>query len=167
MKLLLLSPMLFLFIACLLIPTISGYGSTIGAAETLSPGTHSLTLYSVDNDAYYKVSCSNNQYLNVTLNYDYPSHDLDIALYDPSQAIIAGCGSPSPPNIVEATSTTSGYYYIHVYRAEGSGDAAFSLQITLTDNPGVPGFEILFITYGLIALLGLILYLRNRKITLL
>jgi len=157
--------MLILVVFCLLLPIASGYGATIDLAETISPGTHSLILYASHDDAYYKISCPSGQNLSVSLSYSYPTFDLNLLLYDPSQTQVDVSSEFDPPDEVEFINTTNGFYYIRVARFTGDENADFTLTITLTGTNGVPGFDVLLIIYGLLVTLGLVFYLRSHRFT--
>lgn len=160
-RLFLIGTTIFLLAFCFVSPRVSAYGTTIGTAEIITDGTYGKTLLSADSNGYYKIYCSSSQSLRVTISYSYPTYDLDLYLYNPSQSQVDSSTSSSSTDTVSYGPTTSGYYYIRVYRYTGTGDAGFILTITLTAF--IPGFDILFVVYGLLMILGLVLTLRYQK----
>lgn len=152
---------IFLLAFCFIFPTVSAYGTSFGTAENITTGTYNKTLLSGDYNGYYKIYCSSSQSLRVTISYSVPTYDLDLYLYNPSQAQVDSATTSTSTDTVSYGPTIIGYYYIRVYRYHGTGDVPFTLTITLTAY--VPGFDILFVLYGFLMILGLVLTLRYQK----
>jgi len=143
-----------------MIPISNGYGDDFSSAEILYTGTHSDILYSSDDYAYYKIYCSSNHFLKVILTYS-SSFDLDLRLYSPSQSLIDSSANAGTADTCGAYCSFSGYYYIRVKRFSGTGDASFYLDISIFY--GIPGFQIVYLIFGLIGCIGLFYFLKVRK----
>ena len=157
----LISSLFILLSIFLILPISHGYGSSFGTAETITTGTRIEPLYSSDNYAYYKVDCSQGNYLMVSLTFS-PSFDLDLRLYDPAESYVDGStSSTGGSEHCSELCSSSGYYYIKVSRYDGIGDVSMTITVSITT--GVPGFEGIYILFALMVSIGLFIYIRIRK----
>ncbi|PIU13223.1 MAG: hypothetical protein COT21_02340, partial [Hadesarchaea archaeon CG08_land_8_20_14_0_20_51_8] len=83
-----------------------------------------------DTDDYYKVHVGSGQTISVEMAPPSGS-DFDLELYNPSQSLVdSSTLGGSQTDSVEATATSTGYYYIHVEQWSGSG--IYSMAVTVT-----------------------------------
>ncbi|MBN2153252.1 MAG: PPC domain-containing protein [Candidatus Lokiarchaeota archaeon] len=154
------------FASLVLVPAVQGYGTTTGSAQTITSGTVNETLYSYDDNAYYKIYCSTGNSISISLAHY--SVDLDLYFLSPSATTLSSSTSGSSAEYISYHCTTSGYYYIRVYRCSGSGDAPIVMGVTgATSGPSVPGFDVgilLFVIFSTSAL-GLVLVKRKLRVT--
>ncbi|MHA1269420.1 MAG: pre-peptidase C-terminal domain-containing protein [Candidatus Helarchaeota archaeon] len=161
-KILFSSLLLTLFTISFAIPISFGYGSSFSTAQTITAGTLIDTLSSSDTYAYYKVYCSSGKILRVVLTYS-ASFDLDLKIYNPSESVLDSSSSTGTVDTCSTTCSVAGYYYIRVYRYSGSGDANFTLSVTIMNM--IPGFDLVVALFSIITLLGLIIITKLQKST--
>jgi hypothetical protein len=105
-------------------------GNSLSAAMTIAAGSGTGYIDDTDTADYYKVSVSSGQTVSVSMTPPSGS-DFDLKLYDTSQSQIdSSTLGGSQTDTVEGTATSSGFFYIHVYRYSGSG--IYSMTITVT-----------------------------------
>lgn len=140
------------------------YGIDIYTAETKLPGIYSETLLSAHDDAYYRVNCSAGQLLTASINFS-ESYDLNLYLYDlnPSHDLIVSSETTGASDVVEFQCITSGDYYIKVSRFDGVGNVNFTLVITLEQKFQIPAFELSYIAFSILIIIGLIILKKNPK----
>ena len=160
-KLILISSVVFLMGIFSCLPVATGYGTTIGTAETISMGVEVDTLDQNNNSAWYKISCSDRQTLTVIVVTIGPNFDL--VLYNPSQSQVASSSISGPTETLSYDCSSNGYYYIEVVRGLALGDILFTMTTTLTSR--IPGFEILYVFFGIVVLLGIAIYYKNKNRT--
>jgi len=105
-------------------------GGSLDTATAISAGTGSGYIDSSDTADYYKVSVSSGQTVMASLTP--PSGaDFDIKLYDTSQTQVDSSSlGGSQTDSGDGTATSSGYFYVTVYRYSGEG--IYTLTITVT-----------------------------------
>ena len=140
------------------------YGSDIYTAESKLPGIYSETLLSAHDEAYYRVNCSAGQLLTASINFS-ESFDLNLYLYDlnPSHDLIDSSETTGPSDVVEFQCIISGDYYIKVSRFDGVGNVNFTLIITLEQKFQVPAFELPYIAFSILIIIGLLILKKNPK----
>lgn len=154
--------MIFLSTLFLVSPIAYGYGTSFGTAETKSENmTYLEILLSGDDYAYYKVYKMSGGYLLVKISWASSSIDLDIKIFDPTQSYVTGDITYGTSETVGCVITTTGYWYIEIIRWTGSGDVAFTLEIS--PNRPIPGFELLYVFFSIIVLLGIVAYCKRHK----
>jgi len=155
---------IFLASFCLLLPTSLGYGYGFSDAETKTNGTYYETLSYYDDYAYYKVLCRSGDYLEVSLEVDYPPYDADLDLYDSSQSFVDSSSNAGDYDTVYAYPYSRGYYYIRVERYDPStGTIPFTLTIEGANGVEIiPGFEMITLLIGVISVSS-VLYLRVKR----
>jgi hypothetical protein len=105
-------------------------GNSIGAATTITAGSGTGYIDSMDTADYYKVSVTSGQTISASMTPPSGS-DFDLKLYDTNQSQVdSSTLGGSQTDTVEATASASGYFYIYVYRYSGSG--IYSMTITIT-----------------------------------
>ncbi|NVM55795.1 MAG: PPC domain-containing protein [Candidatus Helarchaeota archaeon] len=160
-KLILISSVVFLMGIFSCLPVAAGYGTTIGTAETITAGSLGDTLDSSDGSAWYKISCNDGQTLTVAIGT--LGEDLDLYFYNPSQSLVASSADPGSSEVLSYKCSSSGYYYIEVARFD-PGDIVFAMTTTLQSS--IPGFELLYVFFGIVVLLGITIYSKNKNRTL-
>ncbi len=162
-KLGLIGAIIFLSALFLLPPVAFGYGSSFGTAETKSSNmTYAEMLQSGDNFAYYKVSKVTGEYLQVSISWTSSSFDLDVKIYDPSQTYVTGDISGGTSDSCGCSITTSGDWYIQILRWTGTGDVYFTL--TISPSRPIPGFELLYVLFSIVVLLGIVAFFKRHKL---
>ena len=140
---------IFLVAFTLLVPVAMGYGDSIATATTLSNGSHDDVLASLDDSAFYKINCVAGRDLDITVSYTVDGHDLDLYLYDPSEALWSWTMESSNPTSLSNYISVEGWYYLEIRRWSGSG--AVSMTITISGaKGGIAGFELLTVLMGLV-----------------
>ena len=163
-KLILISSVVFLMGIFSCLPVVAGYGTTIGTAETITAGVEVDTLSSVHNSAWYKISCNKRQTLTVVI-VTTGSDDLQLIFYNPSQTGVASSFASGITETLSHQCDFSGYYYIEVVRyLPPAADIFFTMTTTLQSS--IPGFEILYVFFGIVVLLGIAIYSKNKNRTL-
>ncbi len=160
------------FIACFMVlPTVFGYGSGFGDAEVITNGTHSNISYpSGDVNAYFKIYCTKNNDLHVTLsNFGYPTFDLDLYLYNPFQDQVDYSTNIASSESCSETTGVKGYFFIRVKKSDCCGASLGTTQFTLTisgasGSPGIPVFGILQVILGLLGAISILLLLDKKKL---
>jgi len=147
------------------IPSSYGYGSSFISAEAIEPGFYNLILNATDNDAYYKINCSQGQklYLKISCN---SSYDLDLYLYGPQYGPIASSITTFTTEAVTYTCSKKGIYYFRIYRYGGTGDVPFTLLVQREASGGFSSdsWWTFFVGGALVAMIAVALWigLKNR-----
>jgi len=148
----------------ILLPPAIGYGSSFATAEALQNGTRTRTLYSTDDNAYYKVNCKAGDTLDVWVTFNEGLGDsLELYIYDPSYVEFSSDIGGTSPIYLSNTITTAGFQYLNISRSAGTGDLSMTITINGATGDSIPGFGILAAVLGLIFSIGIIAILfRNR-----
>ncbi|NVM54055.1 MAG: PPC domain-containing protein [Candidatus Helarchaeota archaeon] len=157
-KLILISSVVFLMGIFSCLPVAAGYGTDISGAEPIGTETVIETLLSADVSAWYKKSCSNGDTLIIVMTTLGPN--LDLFLYNPSQSQVAYSDDFGPTETLIYECSSSGYYYIEVRRFD-SGNIMFGILALITSN--IPGFELLYVFFGIVVLLGIAIHSKNKN----
>jgi hypothetical protein len=144
-----------------------GYGTSIEEASVLSNGSYFKYLAGTDDSAYYKVLCSENDELALHLvPGNWIQVKLAMYLYNSTYVLLDYSADGSVSEAITHTCQSNGYYYIQINRSEGTLGSDFTLTIAgATSNIGIPTFQFLYITYGLLCVLGIV-FLTGKKETL-
>ena len=155
---------IFLANFCLLIPASLGYGSSFSTAEIKINGTYSETLQYYDDFAYYRVNCRPGDYLYVQTEVNYPTYDINLALYDEFEYLDDASYSAGDFETVTADVYSPTHYYIVIGRISPStGTIPFTLYISGATGLVIPGFEIIPLLIAVISVIGVIYLLVKRK----
>ena len=157
-KLILISSLVFLMgiFACL--PVATGYGTTIDTAEPIGTGVVEDTLLAGGDSAWYGISVYDGQTL--TVEVVTPGNDVGLAFFGPSQGRVAFSGDAGPIVTLSYDCSLTGYYYIRIYRLAG-GDIPFTMTTTLKNT--IPGFELLYVFFGIAVLLGIAIHYKKKN----
>jgi len=107
-------------------------GNSFDQALAISPGTGTGYIDSTDTDDIYKVNVASGGEISAVLTPP-SSADFDLALYDSSRTQVASSTlGVSQVDSVSYTATSTGDWYIRVYRYSGSG--TYTLQVSTTST---------------------------------
>ena len=105
-------------------------GNSISAAAAIAAGSGTGYIDDTDTDDYYRVNVNSGQTISVEMMPPSGS-DFDLELYNPSQSLVdSSTLGGSQTDSVEATATSTGYYYIRVYQYSGSGIYSMIVMVT-------------------------------------
>ena len=105
-------------------------GNRLSAAAVISPKSGTGYIDETDTSDYYAVNVTSGQTISVSMTPPSGS-DFDLELYDTNQSEVDSSSlGGSQTDSVEEVSTSSGYFYIRVYRWSGSG--LYSMTVTVT-----------------------------------
>ncbi len=142
-----------------------GYGTSFEDADLLPPDSYIKTLASIHESAYYKISCSLNDELSLSLTpHDWPVIKLAIYLYNSTYHLVDHSADGLVHEDIEHTCLSGGYYYIQINRSEGAGTTDFTLSIIgSTGGQGIPSFALFSATLGLLCALGITFATLKRQ----
>lgn len=163
-RIILIYGLLFLFTSLFLQPIAIGAGTGFGDADEKLPGTFTEI---VESDAFYKVDCSKNEVLLVVINHT--TQTLILTIHNPSQQLIK-CDGPNTNKTesVQITCNSDGFYYINVTVDGFSiGSYGLTVRIELTGESSIPSFHFFMIFYSIILLIGIAMYFKPRKVSIL
>jgi hypothetical protein len=155
------------FCSLVLVPAVQGYGTSYYTAETIYNGSTSETMYSYDDYAYFQIYASAGNSLSISLSYNYDGIDVDVRLYSPSQVQVDSSSNTLQSEYLTYTCTTSGNYYIVLYRFNGVGDTSIYMTVSgASSTPSVPGFDVatMLLATACAAALAIVLLKKKGKI---
>jgi hypothetical protein len=142
-------------------PALAAYGTDFDTAQIITEGTYNETLSSTDTNAYYKVYCFTGTIFNVTISYNGSlGHYLWLITYDPKHYFISQSNMPEDVKNLTVTCERNGYFFIQVHRYS-SGDIPFELTFDYIYRAFIPGFEMAFLLYSLVMILGFAIIFRK------
>ena len=163
-KLLLAAIMILLLLPLIPAPAIATYGTDFDTAQIITEGTYNETLGSTDNDAYYKVYCFTGTIFNVTISYNGSLHYLWLYTYDPKHYFISQSIMPEDVKNLTVTCERNGYFFIKVHRYGGGAvDIPFEITFNYIYRAFIPGFEMAFLLYTLVMILGFAITFRKTR----
>ena len=171
----LLSILFVLFSGYLILPNSHGYGTDYGTTVELGTereeGIHYEEVHAGNLSVYYKFYC--NIEANVTVDIAFNMSDFNLSLYvlvntTPNKGIadfanITGNNYQNCSMIANLT----GYYYINV-SSNYTLNWNFTMNLTIVGgrilfSPWIPGFEVVYILFGLIISVGIVFWFKNNK----
>jgi len=147
-------------------PTSFAHGNSMGTATTVTAGTYNdyLTTSGSYYIGWYKISCSKGETLEVTVTFTPAGYDwVYLYIYDPSQDEVLeddGAGDIASGKIVCAE---DGYYYIGVDE-NLTPTSPIYYSLVISKSSAIPGFELLYLFFSLLVLLGLSTLIHKSKL---
>ncbi len=157
--------MILLLLPLIPAPALATYGTNYDTAQIITEGTYNETLTYPDGDAFYKVYCFTGTIFNVTISYNGSLHYLWLITYDPKEYFISQANGPEDVKNLTVTCERNGYFFIRVHRYGGGPvDIPFEITFDYIYRASIPGFEMPFLLYSLLIILGLaIIFNKKRK----
>lgn len=145
-------------------PAVFSFDPSFITAKPRTPGVYTEILLAANDTAYYRINCSADHLLTVSINFS-ASVNLDLYLYDiaPMSDQIDASETTGTSDTVEAHISRSGEYYIKVVRILGTGNVTYTLTITLQQEFQIPAFELTYILYSILLIAGVILSKKKLK----
>ncbi len=110
-----------------------------GSAYTLGTGSYP-SLVCADDD-YYKIYVTAGNTVTAYISFTNSLGDLDLKLYNPSQAQINSSTSTNDWERVSYAVSVTGYYYVYVYRYSGTGSNTYAMTLSITGSGGDDAYE--------------------------
>jgi len=168
---------LFVFLSFYVIfPSSHGYGSDYGTtfldATARAEGVHYEEIWAGNETVNYKFYA--NIEANVTLDIAFNMSDFNLSLYIfANQSKINGMVdySNATGNDYQNCSiriNLTGYYLVNVSSLNYTVNWNFTMNLTIVGgrvifSPWIPGFEVVYMVFGLVISAGIILWFRNHK----
>ena len=152
----------FFLTTLLLIPAANGAGGlSIGTAPTLEPGNYPNEIRDVA--VYYNISGNIGSNLIVTITYELTDKS-QISLHAPNGTILDNSNTQSGVDAVSTICDSNQLYTINITdpATNGVGNHPYTLTIAL-DGDGIPGFDLLVAFWGIMMLLGLVIFYKRRQ----
>lgn len=143
-------------------------GADINSSPTVTEGYYDEYLPSAYDYGYYNITGINGYLLRVEINFS-TGADLNLYLLDEEGALLDSDEYlTSEVLTVSEVFLTTQPFIVNVTRGIVSGDIDFGLTIILEPPQSLfgdlPGFDFVFILFGLFTLLGVLVFIKYRKI---
>lgn len=143
-------------------------GPDLNSSPTVTVGYYDEYLPAAYDYGYYNVTGVDNYDLRVQINFS-TGKDLNLYLLDPS-GVILDYEEYLTSEILHVSTTcdTTGQYIVNITRGSISGDIYYGLTVILEAPQSlfgdIPGFDFIFVIFGLITILGVLVFIKYRKI---
>ena len=159
----------------LVLPSTLGYGTDYGTnlstAEEIDDGVRYEEIFAGNESVYYKFFC--HVEANVTVDIAFNMSDFNLSLYvlvnsTPNSGIADYSNATGNDyQNCSITANLTGYYYINV-STNHTLNWNFTLNLSIVGgriifSPWIPGFEVIFIVFGLILSVGIMYRLKFAK----
>ncbi|MBN2152595.1 MAG: hypothetical protein JW839_14170 [Candidatus Lokiarchaeota archaeon] len=135
-----------------------------GSAYPVSSGTYPNLVLEDSND-YYSIMLPNRDHIQVTIMFSHSICDIDMQLLSSYGSYVTGSTGTSDSELMTYTSTSSQTMYIRIYTGGSpSPSAIYSMIISVTSPPAVPGYDALLLVVALVSTAGVLaLVIRKRR----